>query len=69
MALQERLAAGWSEHVRREASVWSAFHQYWLKAPVPLLVVRYEDLTATPSHRLGSLQTLAEFLVSRLIAL
>ena len=61
----ERLQPGWAAHVRREAAVWSAFHQHWLRAKVPLLAVRYEDLTASPSHRDATLRILAEFLVAR----
>ena len=62
----ERLQPGWAAHVRREAAVWSAFHQHWLRAKVPLLaVVRYEDLTASPSHRDATLKILTEFLVAR----
>ena len=61
----ERLQPGWAAHVRREAAVWSAFHQHWLRAKVPLLAVRYEDLTASPSHRDATLKILAEFLVAR----
>ena len=60
-----RLQPGWAAHVRREAAVWSAFHQHWLRAKVPLLAVRYEDLTASPSHRDATLRILAEFLVAR----
>jgi len=61
----ERLRPGWAAHVRREAAVWSAFHQHWLRAKVPLLAVRYEDLTASPAHREATLRILAEFLVAR----
>ena len=54
----ERLQPGWAAHVRREAAVWSAYNQHWLRAKVPLLAVRYEDLTASPSHRDATLKIL-----------
>jgi len=30
-----------------ETRVWRRFHAWWLSAPVPLLVVRYEDLVSS----------------------
>lgn len=44
-----------------ETRVWCRFNRWWLAAPVPLLVVRYEDLVA---HRPTTLDRIAGFLGS-----
>jgi hypothetical protein len=46
----------WQAMMRSEASLWGAFHQWWLhKSGVPLFVVRYEDLRADPEATLAAL--------------
>lgn len=42
----EALQALWSDFVRNEAVVWTAFHQFWLlkSVHIPVLFVRFEDL-------------------------
>ncbi|KAJ1455749.1 P-loop containing nucleoside triphosphate hydrolase protein [Pelagophyceae sp. CCMP2097] len=44
---------------RAEAQVWLKFNRWWLRAPLPLLVVRYEDLVL---HRERTLRRIAWFL-------
>ncbi|KAH8048968.1 protein xylosyltransferase [Aureococcus anophagefferens] len=44
---------------RAEADVWARFNRWWLRAPIPLLVVRYEDLV---HHRHRTLRRVAWFL-------
>ena len=49
----------WRELTAAEAGVWARFNRWWLQAPVPLLVVRYEDLV---NHRHRTLKRVAWFL-------
>ncbi|KAH8086771.1 protein xylosyltransferase [Aureococcus anophagefferens] len=39
---------------RAEADVWARFNRWWLRAPIPLLVVRYEDSCTTGTARCGA---------------
>jgi hypothetical protein len=58
-----RFADVWDRHVREEIGWWCEFHRYWLRQPIPLLVVRYEDLVESrPAAREASLRRIAEFL-------
>ena len=59
----DRLGAEWSAHVAREAPVWAAFVRWWMRAPVPLLAIRYEDLAG--AHREETLALVSEFLCAR----
>ena len=59
----DRLGAEWSAHVAREAPVWAAFVRWWMRAPVPLLAIRYEDLAG--AHREETLSLVSEFLCAR----
>lgn len=44
----ERFESKFVGLVRHEIRIWLEFHQYWLKAKVPVLVVRFEDLVLNP---------------------
>lgn len=44
---------------RAEVRVWVAFNKWWMRCPLPLLVVRYEDLVR---HRNRTLRRVAWFL-------
>eukprot|EP01044_Picomonas_judraskeda_P000305 COSAG03_NODE_12_length_22635_cov_7.308307_14_plen_456_part_00 len=58
-----RFADVWDRHVREEIGWWCEFHRYWLRQPIPLLVVRYEDLVESrPAAREASLRRIADFL-------
>mmetsp|Transcript_20294 Transcript_20294/g.81068 ORF Transcript_20294/g.81068 Transcript_20294/m.81068 type:complete len:340 (+) Transcript_20294:251-1270(+) len=54
-----RFSALFASLARAEAKVWADFNRWWLAAPIPLLVVRYEDLV---EHRDRTLRRLARFL-------
>ena len=57
------LAEVWDRHVREEIGWWCEFHRYWLRQPIPVLVVRYEDLVeARPLQREQALRRIADFL-------
>ena len=34
----------WAEFVEQEITVWKDFHDFWLRAKVPLHIIRYEDI-------------------------
>ena len=38
----------WLEFVRQEITVWKDFHEFWLKAKIPVHIVRYEDIVQKP---------------------
>lgn len=49
----EKFARKWQGLARNEMEIWLRFHQYWLASPIPLLVIRFEDLVACPQRELG----------------
>jgi hypothetical protein len=34
----------WNEFIEQEVTVWRDFHEFWLKAKIPVHIVRYEDI-------------------------
>jgi hypothetical protein len=48
-----RFAAAWDELLRSEIQIWKQFHRYWLELPMPVLVVRFEDLVANPRQEMA----------------
>ena len=38
----------WAEFIQQEITVWKDFHDFWLKAKIPVHVVRYEDIVLNP---------------------
>ena len=38
----------WAEWIRLEISVWKEFHDFWLKAKIPVHIIRYEDIVQKP---------------------
>ena len=55
-----RLAPTWDRLLRSEAAMWRRFNEFWLSRPLPLLVVRYEDLV---QRRAETLRRAVSFLV------
>ena len=49
----------WDVFISRVGAAWGSFHRFWLTRPLPLLVLRYEELT---SDRAAVLQRLYDFL-------
>merc|ERR1712232_1459584 len=47
---RKKHAALFAQMAKKEVLVWRDFHEYWLKQKIPLLVVRYEDLTRWPTE-------------------
>ncbi|CAN0399615.1 unnamed protein product, partial [Hapterophycus canaliculatus] len=54
-AVYEEFHAFWDGMIRNEMKVWERFHLHWLSRPVPLHVVRYEDLLSRPDRTLTDL--------------
>ena len=42
----------WTEFVEQEITVWKDFHDFWIKAKIPVHIVRYEDITKNPKPTL-----------------
>lgn len=40
----EKFPDHWAEFIQQEITVWKDFHDFWLKAKIPVHVVRYEDI-------------------------
>ena len=38
----------WAEFIEQEISVWKDFHNFWLKAKIPVHIIRYEDIVLNP---------------------
>lgn len=38
----------WNEFIEQEVTVWNDFHDFWLKAKIPVHVIRYEDIVKRP---------------------
>lgn len=59
----EPLCRIWNDFFLSEAQVWKDFHDYYsrLKNDIPVLFVRYEDLTHTDKHEI-SIQNVLSFL-------
>lgn len=56
----ERFADRWDTFLRNEIHVWVKFYRYWTrKQPIPIMVVRYEDLLV---HRRETLRRILLFL-------
>ena len=43
-----RFSNVWKAYVEGELKVWKEFHKFWLASKIPVHIVRYEDLVATP---------------------
>ena len=38
----------WTEFIQQEITVWKDFHDFWLKAKIPVHIIRYEDIVLCP---------------------
>ena len=34
----------WEEWVEQEVCIWKEFHDFWIKARIPVHIIRYEDI-------------------------
>lgn len=46
--IREKTTKIWEDFVMKELVVWKKFHEYWLNADIPILLIRYEDLIRKP---------------------
>lgn len=45
----------WVEFIEQEITVWKDFHEFWIKAKVPVHIIRYEDILLNSVPTLTSL--------------
>ena len=45
----------WAEFIQQEITVWTDFHNFWLKGKVPVHIIRYEDIVLNPEPALTDL--------------
>lgn len=45
----------WTQFIEQEIGVWKDFHEFWLKAKIPVHIIRFEDILETPEAALGQL--------------
>lgn len=45
----------WHEFIQQEITVWRDFHEFWLKARIPVHLIRYEDILQRPVEALTNL--------------
>jgi len=38
----------WAQFIEQEITVWKDFHDFWLKAKIPVHIIRYEDIVLRP---------------------
>jgi len=51
--VRKKTAKVFEEYVLREIRVWIAFHNFWMKQDIPILLVRYEDLIRKPDKAMA----------------
>lgn len=51
----EQFFALWSEFVKQEITVWKDFHEFWLKAKVPVHLIKFEDILTNPKETMVNL--------------
>jgi len=44
----KKFALIWMDFLQQDISVWKDFHDFWLKARIPVHIVRYEDICEKP---------------------
>jgi hypothetical protein len=50
-----QFGASWAEFIEQDITVWKDFHEFWINAKIPVHIIRYEDIVATPEPALRSL--------------
>ena len=45
----------WKEFIEQDITVWKDFHDFWLKAKIPVHIIRYEDISQRPQECLPQL--------------
>jgi hypothetical protein len=51
----KKFESHWTEFILQELTVWKDFHDFWLKASVPVHIIRYEDIVSTPKYAMTEL--------------
>jgi len=50
-----KFADHWNEFIEQEISVWKDFHDFWMKAKIPVHIIRFEDIIQRPALALSDL--------------
>lgn len=45
----------WNEFIEQEITVWKDFHEFWMRAKIPVHIIRYEDILQQPFNAFSSL--------------
>jgi len=45
----------WAEFIQQDITVWKDFHDFWINAKIPVHIIRYEDIVASPEPTLKNL--------------
>ena len=45
----------WIDFILMDITVWKDFYDFWLKAKIPVHIIRYEDIVQKPEPALKSL--------------
>jgi len=45
----------WNEFIMQDITVWKDFHDFWIKAKIPVHIIRYEDICQRPEQCLPEL--------------
>jgi hypothetical protein len=47
-----KFADHWTKFINMDLDVWKEFNDFWMKAKIPVHIVRYEDLLTQPTYTL-----------------
>lgn len=50
-----KFSTHWAQFIEQEITVWKDFHDFWLKAKIPVHIIRYEDIVLRPEPTLNDL--------------
>lgn len=51
----KKFASHWNDFIEQETTVWKDFHEFWLKAKIPVHIIRFEDILSNPKPTMHSL--------------
>ena len=57
----QRFNALWTEFIEQEISIWKDFHDFWMRAKIPVHIIRYEDIIQRPQ---AALENLCKFILN-----
>ena len=51
----KKFASHWNEFIEQEITVWKDFHDFWLRAKIPVHLIRFEDILTSPKPTMTDL--------------